>query len=78
MRVPVLMQPTVGEAAAAFRERKPIAAARHSAAGAAVLATSVVAGVLALRVRVAGAVSAVVVDGEAVVVASAGGGSKCV
>jgi hypothetical protein len=74
MRVPVLMLHMVGEVAAAFRERNPIAR-RHSAAGATAQATPVVAGVLVLRVRVAGAVAAAVVAGVGVVVEADSGGS---
>jgi succinate dehydrogenase/fumarate reductase flavoprotein subunit len=83
--VPILMPHTVTEVAAGIRERKPTATARRrSAAGAVTLATpaQVVAGVIAHRVRVAGAVAAVEEDGEVVVVEAAlvvaAGGSECV
>jgi hypothetical protein len=77
MPAPILMLHTGGETAVAFRERKPIATARHSAAGAAALATPVVAGVHALRVRAVGVVAAVVAAGADVAEAvSVAGGSE--
>jgi hypothetical protein len=82
--VPVLMLHTVTAVAAGIRERNRIATVRrHSVAGAATLATPAPAvdGVIAHRVRVAGAVAAAAEDGVGVVVVvasvAAEDGSEC-
>jgi hypothetical protein len=67
---------TVGEAAAGIRQQIPIATVRHSAGGAATLTDPVVAGVHAMRVRVAGAAAAAVAAGVGTGVVAAGGSER--